>query len=129
MLNILLAAAGGAIGAAARYALGLVLVPAPSGFPTATLVCNLLGCAAIGLLSGVLPRTGGPSGVVWVFVAVGLLGGFTTFSSFSLECLRLAREGHALQAAAYIAVSNIGGIALALVGALVSGGLALRSPG
>jgi CrcB protein len=94
-LNYLLVGAGGALGSIARYALdGLVLRLAGPYFPSGTFVVNVVGCFAFGLIFGAtegrwLPLT--PSGRV--FLLIGLLGGFTTFSTFTFETMQLVRGG------------------------------------
>lgn len=103
-------ALGGALGSVLRFALqGRIQEAWPGSFPMGTLGVNLMGSAAIGLLAGTFAAFPVPSGVKH-FLIVGLLGGFTTFSSFSLENLNLIRSGQAMQALAYIAASNGMGI-------------------
>lgn len=96
MTRLLLVAAGGAIGAVARYGVGRWL-PAV-GFPWPTLTVNLVGGLLMGLLTGWLAFRGGSGGEgVRLFAAVGVLGGFTTFSAFSLEtALMIERREFAL---------------------------------
>jgi CrcB protein len=106
--------AGGALGSAARYAISLGLNPAPgAGLPWGTLLANVLGCLLIGWLSQVL---GGASEAVRLGILVGVLGGFTTFSSFGLETIRLVEAGQLSAAAIYVVVSNLGGLAGAWIG-------------
>ena len=97
-------AVGGASGSVARYALGLWLRAAVPAFPLATLVVNALGGLAIGWLFVV--SEGRPD---WLRLGLmtGVLGGFTTFSAFSLETLLLWQEGRAMAALANIAL-NVG---------------------
>src|SRR3954452_17473913 len=85
MPNLLIVMLGGAFGAGARHLVGSVaLARFGPGFPWATLSVNLAGGLLIGLLAGWLARAGG-SEAIRLFFAVGMLGGFTTFSAFSLE--------------------------------------------
>ena len=135
MLRILLVALGGAIGSAARYGLnGLISERAlRSGswlpiFPFGTLVVNVSGCFAIGLLAAV----SGPSlGRVWLrpewrdLLMIGLCGGYTTFSSFGLQTLELARDGEWLLASANVLASNV--LCLAAVYLGRAAGLALQA--
>jgi CrcB protein len=115
-------AAGGAVGAWLRFALGRMIGPAP--FPVATLTINVLGSVAMGLLAGWLARHG-ENGEPWrLLLGVGLLGGFTTFSAFSLEVVTLAQRGTVGQAALYIALSLVGGIGGLLLGLALSRGIA-----
>jgi CrcB protein len=99
-------ALGGALGSVARYAVSLGAVRwLGAGFPWGTLFVNVAGSFAIGLLAALVTADGRPAlgGDARAFVMIGILGGFTTFSSFSLETLNLARSG-ALGAAA----ANVG---------------------
>jgi CrcB protein len=112
----LLAALGGALGALARWALGEAL-PSPGGWPWATLLVNLTGCLLLGLLIAVvavrLPEARWPR----PFLAVGVLGGFTTFSAFAVEVVEQVDAGAALLAAAYVLASVVGGIGAVALGA------------
>jgi CrcB protein len=99
-------AAGGALGAMARHAVnGFVHQRTLSGtFPLGILIINVLGSAAIGIVGGLLVSERlHLSYHARTFVLVGLLGGFTTFSSFSFDTLALVRGGHADQAMANVA--------------------------
>jgi CrcB protein len=93
-------AVGGAIGAAARYGLVQAWPVAPPGFPVTTLAVNVSGCLAIGLLLGV---ERGP--VTRAFVGTGVLGGFTTFSTYAVESTSLWRADRPWAAAGYVAVT------------------------
>jgi CrcB protein len=114
---------GGGLGATLRYAIGgWVQSAIGSFFPWGTLVVNASGCLAIGVLATLLEERSllGPS---WrLFLLVGLLGGYTTFSSFGLETWRLVEAGDWLRAAANAAASFgiglgavVGGVALARI--------------
>lgn len=107
---LLLAALGGALGSAARAGVGLV---AP--WPWGTLLVNAAG----GLLMGLLAARLAPGTPAAWFLMTGALGGFTTFSAFSLDALRLWGEGRAGLAALYV------GLSVALSLAACAGGLAL----
>lgn len=87
MYNLMLVALGGAVGASGRYGLShLTFRQFGPGFPVGTLAANILGSAAMGLLVGWLAFRGAESSQsLRLFLGVGLLGGFTTFSAFSLE--------------------------------------------
>ncbi len=101
---------GGAIGAGCRHLLGQVLLARLGpGFPWWTLTANIAGSLAMGVLVGWLARIGG-SEATRLFLAVGVLGGFTTFSSFSLEFWMLFERGAMGQALAYVLSSVIVGI-------------------
>jgi CrcB protein len=105
----LFVALGGALGSVARYACsGLAVRWLGVGFPWGTLFVNVTGSFAIGLLAALVSTDGRPllGGDARAFFMVGILGGFTTFSSFSLETLNLARGG-TLGAAAANAVLSL----------------------
>lgn len=115
-------AAGGAAGAWLRFAAGRLIGPA--SFPFATLTVNVLGSLAMGLLAGWLARHG-TGGEQWrLLLGVGVLGGFTTFSAFSLEVVTLAQRGAMGQAALYIVLSLAGGVGGLLLGLMLSRGIA-----
>lgn len=120
-MGMVLVMTGGALGAAARYAMVDLIKPSAPGFPLGTLLVNLLGCALIGVLVGVMgvsPLSGKTSGNVWLFLATGVLGGFTTFSAFAIESTQLLKDGRAWAALSYVLLSTALGIALAM-GAMV----------
>ena len=107
---------GGAIGAGARHLVGQILLARLGpGFPWWTLSVNIAGSLMMGLLIGWLARSGG-SDQARLFLGVGVLGGFTTFSSFSMEVWTLFERGQMAQAAAYVGASVIIGIAACGVG-------------
>lgn len=117
MSNIFLVMAGGAIGAALRYLLGQASLRAfGSGWPWGTLAANVLGGFAMGLLAGWLASRAAGGEPIRLFVAVGILGGFTTFSAFSLETMLMIERGDWLQALLYIAVSVIASVAALALG-------------
>jgi CrcB protein len=112
----LLAALGGALGALARWGLAEAL-PSPGGWPWATLLVNLTGCLLLGALLAVLAtRSPEPS---WArpFLGVGVLGGYTTYSTFAVQVVDLVDGGALLLAAGYVLVSVVGGIAAVALGA------------
>jgi len=113
-------AAGGALGASLRYELGLAWPWRPPGLPWATLTVNLLGCALIGVVLVLLTElVAGPS---WLrpFLATGVLGGFTTFSAFAVESVRLVDAGAVGVAAGYVAMSVVAGLLLVRSAAVVT---------
>ena len=123
----LLAALGGALGALARWAVATALPSSPAGWPWATLLVNLSGCLLLGVLFAVLaarfPRSEWPRPLL----AVGVLGGYTTYSAFAVEVVRLAESGAAVTAVAYVVVSVVGGISAVAAGTLAAHGV-LGSP-
>jgi len=117
MLNLLLVMAGGAIGAGLRYSVSLAAARGlGSTFPWGTLIVNLAGGLAAGLLLGFLLARGGSSDPWRLFFGVGLLGGFTTFSAFSAETAYMLQHGELASAAYYVLASVIGAVALLFVG-------------
>lgn len=127
--SVLWVAAGGAIGAALRYLVGGWVqtarwveeqVGGGALFPWGTLVVNLSGCLAIGLLAGLFQERLLVSPGLRVFVLMGILGGYTTFSSFGLETHRLLVEGSWLLAAGNAFGSVLGGLAGVWLGDLAA---------
>ncbi|NCO86494.1 MAG: fluoride efflux transporter CrcB [Rhodobacterales bacterium] len=115
ILTMTLVALGGALGAALRYLTGLAVA-----FPFGTLTVNVAGSLAIGLLWVVLTARGLTH---WQpFLITGILGGFTTFSAFSLDTLRLVEDGRTGMAGAYVLAS----VALSL-GACIAGAQIARA--
>jgi len=108
-------ALGGALGAVLRHQMGRGMThafgpQAMMAFPWATLAVNVIGSVAMGLLAGWLARHG-EDGERWrLLVGVGLLGGFTTFSAFSLELMLLIERGQALTALTYALISFFAGL-------------------
>jgi CrcB protein len=113
MNQLLVVAAGGAIGAGLRHGVNLGAARLlGAAFPWGTLTVNVAGSLAMGLLVGWLARNGGDSGAMLkLFLATGVLGGFTTFSAFSLDAVLLWQRGAAGQAAAYVLASVIVSVA------------------
>lgn len=113
--TLLQVAIGGAIGASLRYLTGVATLRAfGPGFPWGTLVVNILGSMAMGALVVILAQKGGTRFAP--FLMTGILGGFTTFSAFSLDAITLYERGQIGVAAAYV----LGSVVLSLLG-LVAG--------
>jgi len=112
-------AIGGALGSLARYGVsqGLQARALATRFPLGTLVANLTGCFVIGLLAGLVASERlDLRAPAREFVFVGLLGGFTTFSSFGLDTLLLARDGSVGPAALNVALQVVGGLVATWLG-------------
>lgn len=116
MNSLFLVMAGGAVGSGARHLTGrAALALLGPGYPFGTLTVNLVGGLLMGVLAGVLAR--GMAGEPWrLLLGIGALGGFTTFSSFSLDTVTLFQRGEMLMALGYVLISVIGSI-----GALFAG--------
>ena len=113
MPNLLLVMIGGAIGAGLRYQAGRVAALALGpGFPWGTLGVNLAGGLLIGILAALLPLPAAAERPSWLFLAVGLLGGFTTFSAFGLDIFLMAGRGEIVPAVLYAAASVFGSLLL-----------------
>jgi CrcB protein len=125
-VSYLLAALGGALGALARWAVTTALPHAHGAWPWATLLVNLTGCLAIGALLAVLLARFPHSPWLRPFLAVGVLGGYTTYSTFAVDVVQLVRSGHSALALAYLVVSVVGGV-LAVVAGLLAGRAAVRA--
>lgn len=118
--TVFLVALGGAIGASLRYltGVGLMRLLGPQDFPVAIITVNVIGS----FLMGVFVVAAAQRGLTHFspFVMTGVLGGFTTFSAFSLETMTLIERGDTLHAALYVVLSvglSVGGLALGLVAA------------
>ena len=119
-MKFLLLAAGGAIGTLLRYAVsGYTYNLLVGVFPWGTLMVNLIGSLLIGFLWGLSEIQNIPPDVR-TFIFIGILGGFTTFSTFTLESFNLFREGEARLALINILASNVLGIALVFAGFAMS---------
>ena len=121
MLNCLVVALGGGIGACLRYLIGLITIKEPYAFPVKTLVINLIGCFLIGLIAALAVKNTSFSPKTVLFIKTGLCGGFTTFSTFALETENLIKTGHIGIAMLYVALSVIVGVGLAFAGQVVVG--------
>jgi CrcB protein len=112
MEKVLLVGTGGFIGTLARYGLGGLVTRLKAGwtFPLETLIVNLVGCLVIGVLAGLSESRGLFAGTTRAFLFIGLLGGFTTFSSFGYETFQLVRDGQWTSTALSVGLQVVGGI-------------------
>src|SRR3569623_2189271 len=116
-MNFLLVMAGGAIGSVGRYGVGMLTLRALGPhYPWGTLAVNLIGGFLMGALAGLLARTGG-SEHTRLLIGVGVLGGFTTFSAFSLDTVTMIERGQWGVAVGYALISVIASV-IALFGGL-----------
>jgi len=117
MHSLFLVMAGGAVGSGARYLTGRATLAAfGPAFPWGTLAVNLIGGFLMGALVGTLARLTVPGENWRLLLAVGVLGGFTTFSAFSLDTVTMIQRGNFGIAAIYILVSVIGSCAALFAG-------------
>lgn len=114
MKTLLMVALGGAAGASGRYAVDVLATHFGSGaFPWGTFAVNAVGSFVLGSLAALMAFTWTPSAELRAFLVVGLLGGFTTFSAFSLDVVLLVERGRLALAAGYLlatVVASIGGL-------------------
>ena len=121
--NATLVGLGGFVGALARYGIGGWVhrrVPLAT-FPWGTLVVNLAGCLAIGVLAGLMESRQVLGPQTRLFAMIGLLGGFTTFSTFGWETVAMLRDGGILRATANVGVQVVGGLLLVWLGYSMAG--------
>ena len=118
MINILLVGTGGALGSIFRYLLGTWAQTASRSidFPYGTLAVNLIGCFVIGFLSQLAEARGAFTSESRALVFVGILGGFTTFSSFGNDTVNLLRDGETFNALANVGANVILGLMLVWLG-------------
>lgn len=109
-LNVLSVGLGGAIGAVLRYVLGLLPIKSQSGFPWITFFINILGAFCIGIIACSVIKYNNLSPRMVLFLKVGICGGFTTFSTFSLESYNLLTSGKVFLAILYMILSVILGV-------------------
>ncbi len=114
----LLAALGGALGALARWGVATALPHSTGGWPWATLLVNLTGCLLLGALTAALTARSPEPPWARPFLAVGVLGGYTTYSAFAVEVVGLAGAGAGVLAAGYVLASVLGGVLAVAAGAL-----------
>ena len=111
MLNLGLVVVGGGIGAGMRHVVNMgAMRLLGAGYPWGTMIINITGSFVMGAFIELLARRFGASNELRLFVATGILGGYTTFSSFSLDFAALWERGALGPALAYVLVSVVGGI-------------------
>jgi fluoride exporter len=114
MKTLIMVALGGAAGASGRYAVGLLATHLTrGGFPWGTFAVNLTGSFVLGVLAALMAFTWSPSPELRAFLVVGVLGGFTTFSAFSLDVVLLIERGRLGLAAVYVLATlllSVGGL-------------------
>jgi CrcB protein len=126
---LLFIALGGAVGSVARFLLTLWIQPVKPGaplstFPVGTLVVNVTGCLAIGILHAIFyggPQDAAARPELRAFLMIGVLGGYTTFSSFGRETLNMVGNNQLGAAAAYVLLSNVLGLGAVWAGMRVCG--------
>lgn len=132
LANFCAVALGGALGAVGRYAIGLAVASAGAagglswlcGFPLATFLANALGCFLIGMLSVLFDEGPGREQASWrLFAITGVMGGFTTFSTFSLETAALATDGAWGMAALNVTASLVACLAGVVAGRMAGAAL------
>lgn len=118
--NLIYVMAGGALGAALRYGVGLMCSHVRlMNMPVGTLTVNLIGCLALGMLLGLGERLGIADSGKMLMLTVGVCGAFTTFSTFSAETVRAMENGQLWQAVAYVTLSVAGGLMLMWLGKMI----------
>ena len=117
-MNLLWVAAGGALGAVVRYLVSMqIAAETGARFPWGTLTVNMIGCLVIGMMWSVTEHKTASEGLL-LFLIVGMIGSFTTFSTYGLEGIQLIQSGKWLAGFGYVLISNIAGLLLVLIGKL-----------
>jgi fluoride exporter len=112
MVHLFIVMIGGALGAGLRHLANLGAVRAFGvGFPFGTMLINIIGSLAMGLFMEILMRRFGSSNELRLFIATGILGGFTTFSAFSLDFVHLWQRGDTMPALGYA----VGSVVLSVI--------------
>jgi CrcB protein len=113
-------AIGGALGACARFGAGLLWPTAPGAFPWTTLGINVVGCAVMGVFMVVITEIRAAHPLARPFFGTGVLGGFTTFSTYAVDIHSLVQGGHAVAALTYLAATPVLALAAVWIGATVT---------
>jgi CrcB protein len=114
--TVIAVAAGGLLGALARYEAELALPSAPGTFPLATFLVNVLGCLLMGVLIVTITELRQAHPLARPFLGTGVLGGFTTFSTYTVDAQELLHTGHVATAFAYLAGTLVAAVAATWVG-------------
>jgi CrcB protein len=121
-------AAGGGLGASARYATLLLWPPLPAAFPWTTLVINVTGCAAMGIVMAVITQRRSAHRLLRPFVGTGVLGGYTTFSTYAADIQNLVNTGHAATGLASLALTVSAALAATWAAAALTHCVITRRP-
>ncbi|MER5861911.1 CrcB family protein [Kitasatospora sp. NPDC002040] len=119
-------AAGGVLGASARYGAALLWPVGADAVPWTTLVVNVAGCAAMGVLMVLVTEVLTPHRLVRPFLGTGVLGGFTTFSTYAVDVQRLLTGGEAVRGMVYLVGTPVTALGAAWAGGAVTRRLAVR---
>ena len=119
MLNCLAVGLGGFVGAVLRYLISLIPIKNPDAFPINTFIINIAGAFAIGCIALVATKNTDIDPKVLLFLKVGICGGFTTFSTFSLETAELIKSGSVVTAIIYVILSIVIGVLAVMLPQLV----------
>ncbi|GGF79002.1 putative fluoride ion transporter CrcB 2 [Paenibacillus albidus] len=129
MYNLMYIAAGAFFGALCRYGLTLVLPVQKNGFPLSILLINFLGCLFLGWFFTAASRAGSYPPHLRLMIGTGFTGTFTTFSSFTVDTVKLLENGFLGTASLYLAISIAGGLLLSWAGILLGGRIRIPRSG
>ena len=110
---------GGGLGSVLRYLVNKIEIISENNFPYSTFISNFLGCFILGLVLGYFIKNENPNSILFVFLTVGICGGFTTFSSFSNESLQLIQNGEIFTFLTYLLGSLVVGIVSVYAGTIM----------
>lgn len=119
MLNCLAVGFGGFIGAVLRYLIGLIPIKNPESFPIHTFIINMVGAFAIGCIAFAVSKNENIDPKLLLFLKIGICGGFTTFSTFSLETAELIKGGSIVIAVIYVIASVAVGVLAVMLPQLI----------
>ena len=110
---------GGGLGSVLRFLVNKIEIISENNFPYSTFISNFLGCFILGLVLGYFIKNENPNSILFVFLTIGLCGGFTTFSSFSNESLQLIQNGEIFTFLTYLVSSLVVGIVSVYAGTIM----------